>query len=109
MPPGWQSLDRSRPAPNTPCLVNKSKAAVHHEAIALAAAPVEPSTHSIRRQAWFAPLRSARRKYAEPAATFYSIRVEVRMIHSEDGRQRLTLREIHESCVCEIHRAIRIA
>jgi len=70
---------------------------------------IKPAARARRSRSSRRPLRPARRKYAEPAAALYSIRVEVGMIHGENGRQGLTLCEMHESCICEIHRRIRIA
>jgi hypothetical protein len=51
---------------------------------------------------------SAVREYAEPAAAVDSIRLKIRMVDSQNGRQRLPLGEMHENSVVEIHGAIPI-
>jgi hypothetical protein len=50
-------------------------------------------------------LRAVSGQDAEPAAAVDPIRIEIRVIHGEDSRQRLTFCKLHQSGVREVHGA----
>src|SRR5947208_4318049 len=52
--------------------------------------------------------RPGERKYPEPAATIDTICLEVPMVYGEDRVEGFTFREVDESGIGEVHRAIPI-